>query len=740
MALTVTHSTVVVVPDDGTSPVGSDEWNDAHTITGTLDAGDIGVTPAGGIAATDVQAAIEELDAEKQPLDADLTAIAALTTTAYGRGLLELADETALEATIDTLPNLVSVQGLTVTLADAGADAVLGWDDSASAYQNLSAADARTAISAQQSDATLTALAAYNTNGIIAQTAADTFAGRTITGTANQITVADGDGVAGNPTLSLHADVYRAGGTDVALADGGTGASLADPNIDRVMMWDDSAGTVKFGALSDFNTEASPTSGDFVLIYDAAGNLLKTDWANLPGGSAAAGGNTTEIQYNNAGTLDGDPDFTWVGGTGLTNGQHSKFGNGPSAIQAGYVFYVEEEFTGDLSGVAPIAINTFPTLSHTGAGEVFRLAAVNGEMAITSSSTGDIREAWGLLFYGINDQSTSDITLRLGALNAAFDHAGLGTVPAAFGGDFFFQSYDGGAGNPGIITDGYGVRSKIAWYNGVGAITNSYTFYASAPDGSLANTKTHGLYIEDHSGIGSSESNNITSKGASSLNIFEGTVGVGTPSPARKLHVELESAATNTVTQLQRLTSLSSGTPAANIGVGMEFEVETAAGNKEIGNTIESVAVDVTSTSEDFDLVFNGMAAGAAAAERFRIKSTNTLVAPSGQVAHFWVYWTGNTTTILAQHNVSSIDDDNPGDAGINLTTAFSSANYAAFVTTNETGTDGWDADSIQSVGINVHTAGVVDVLCGFIIDGGTAAAGPTDPDQYQACGFGVSA
>jgi len=38
--------------------------------------------------------------------------------------------------------------------------------------------------------------------------------------------------------------IYRAGGTDVALADGGTGASLTDPNADRIMFWDDSAGVV----------------------------------------------------------------------------------------------------------------------------------------------------------------------------------------------------------------------------------------------------------------------------------------------------------------------------------------------------------------------------------------------------------------------------------------------------------------------------------------------------------------
>jgi hypothetical protein len=54
--------------------------------------------------------------------------------------------EAIIEPLIDTLANLTSVQGLTITLADAGADALLGWDDSASAYQNLSAADARTAL------------------------------------------------------------------------------------------------------------------------------------------------------------------------------------------------------------------------------------------------------------------------------------------------------------------------------------------------------------------------------------------------------------------------------------------------------------------------------------------------------------------------------------------------------------------------------------------------------------------
>lgn len=59
--------------------------------------------------------------------------------------------------------------------------------------------------SLQLIDATLTALAAYNTNGLLTQTAADTFVGRTITGGIG-VAVADGNGVAGNPTLAASAN------------------------------------------------------------------------------------------------------------------------------------------------------------------------------------------------------------------------------------------------------------------------------------------------------------------------------------------------------------------------------------------------------------------------------------------------------------------------------------------------------------------------------------------------------
>lgn len=121
---------------------------------------------------------------------------------------------------------------------------------------------------------------------------------------------------------------------------------------------------------------------------------------------------------------------------------------------------------------------------------------------------------------------------------------------------------------------------------------------------------------------------------------------------------------------------------------------------------------------------------------------TTRAVVPGRQQFHpsaakFWVYWTGNSTTMLASYNMDNIANTGTGDADGTITTDFSSANWAGFVTTNDAGTDGWDADSIQSAGFNARAAGTFGVLCGFIIDGGTAAASLTNPDQWQVVGFG---
>lgn len=91
----------------------------------------------------------------------------------------------------------------------------------------------------QAFDAGLASLAALNTNGFVTQTATDTFTGRQIAGTANQITVTNPDGVAGNPTISLPATIDLTGKTVLGLKTVDSSFSIID-NLDntKVAMFD----------------------------------------------------------------------------------------------------------------------------------------------------------------------------------------------------------------------------------------------------------------------------------------------------------------------------------------------------------------------------------------------------------------------------------------------------------------------------------------------------------------------
>jgi len=145
-------------------------------------------------------------------------------------------------------------------------------------------------------------------------------------------------------------------------------------------------------------------------------------------------------------------------------------------------------------------------------------------------------------------------------------------------------------------------------------------------------------------------------------------LGINTATPTTSIQAVREDAATNTVTPMLRLTHTTSNTPAIGIGTSIQFETETSNGNSEIGGVIESVASVVSALTEEFNMVFRTMSAGAAASEKLRVgeviytpQHMGIGVVPDNTA---WLH-TGAGTTTTATFDL---------DPGVLLTTPFTGA------------------------------------------------------------------
>jgi hypothetical protein len=197
----------------------------------------------------------------------------------------------------------------------------------------------------QPVDATLTALAGFNTNGLLTQTAADTFTGRTITGTANQITVTDGNGVAGNPTLSLPADVQ----IPTVITAPNTGLHILDTNASHDLI-------VTPGSDLTADRTLTITTGD-------ADRTLTISGSTTLGGGSHSGTNTgdqTDIPGNAATVTVADAagdTTTWVMLATSQTGNLAPATDGGLTYNANLNQLTADEFVGNLTGQAVEAAN-----------------------------------------------------------------------------------------------------------------------------------------------------------------------------------------------------------------------------------------------------------------------------------------------------------------------------------------------------------------------------------------------
>lgn len=241
------------------------------------------------------------------------TASGTPSTSAQGASAAMRGEFSLVEAGFAKLPTLLGNGSLSV-FVNAGATGM----------EAVSAATARGRLglaigtNVQAYDADLDALAALAaTAGMLSRTGAGAFAVRTLTGTANEITVANGDGSAAAPTFSLPATLTFTGKT----VTGGTfnavtltGSTLTNPpNTTQALVdaasvaWDmDSGATATLlatGAVGATRAVAAPshikTGGRYVLHFtqDATGGRALTfnavfknqgDASTIPAPSQAA--------------------------------------------------------------------------------------------------------------------------------------------------------------------------------------------------------------------------------------------------------------------------------------------------------------------------------------------------------------------------------------------------------------------------------------------------------------------
>lgn len=183
---------------------------------------------------------------------------------------------------------------------------------------------------------------------------------------------------------------------------------------------------------------------------------------------------------------------------------------------------------------------------------------IYGQRAIASIINGSVRTYAGKLYGQVGESfygGTATLAQGVGVYGD-YNHNGTGTTTTAYGVEGLFQTV-AGASCCGTVTNAVGVRARflnnsattITNARGLsagidqtaaGAIDTAYSLQATTPTNSGGGTIATliGLRINDHSGVtGVTTARNLDSLGVNSINYFQGSVGIGTTTPATSLVV-----------------------------------------------------------------------------------------------------------------------------------------------------------------------------------------------------------
>lgn len=216
----------------------------------------------------------------------------------------------------------------------------------------------------------------FSGNGVMTRTAAGTYTSRTLTGTTNQITVTNGDGVSGNPTLSLPQNIHTGASPTFSTitATGSSKVNVSSGNPESVLQV---AGVTKYKVFYDSSNNLvgfqTPSTFNF------GGSVLpQSDSAYTNGTSSLYWSNTytDRLYLNSTFNIDGA-----VAGTGNITGNLGILATSGSATHSLTL------------GSTSTGIALYNTVDQTTNFERVRMAYISNEFRIggTYGGSGNIR-------------------------------------------------------------------------------------------------------------------------------------------------------------------------------------------------------------------------------------------------------------------------------------------------------------------------------------------------------------